>query len=86
MLNVKISLYGAFRQLGVNEVFVEVPEMSTVADLRKALEKYLKNFEQKISGPLVKASVFATDESVLKESDKVEGLKSLAIFPPVCGG
>jgi molybdopterin converting factor small subunit len=86
MINVNISLYGAFRQLGVSQINLEVPEASTVNDLRASLEKYLQNRQSKISIHLVKASVFATEELVLKDGDKVREHKSLAILPPVCGG
>lgn len=86
MRNVSISLYGAFRQLGVQQITLEVTELSTVAELRDTLEKYLKIINAKIPSHLVKASVFATDELVLKESDLVADLKCVAILPPVCGG
>jgi molybdopterin converting factor small subunit len=84
MINVNLSLYGAFRQLGVGKLTLNLPSGSTVADLRKSLEDYLKNSDKKISPTLVSASVFATDENILKDSDKVS--TNLAILPPVCGG
>lgn len=86
MISVSISLYGAFRQLGVNQIVLEVPERSRVADLREILEDHLKSTAVKIPASLIKASAFATDEFVLNDGDEVTGLKSVAILPPVCGG
>ena len=86
MINVNLNLYGAFRQLGVSKITLEVPEVATVADLRKSLEKYIKNSKIKISDQLIEVSAFATDESVLKDTDKVISNMSLAVFPPICGG
>lgn len=84
MTNVNLNLYGAFRQLGVSKITLDLPSESTIADLRKSLETYLKNSDKKISPTLVSASVFATDENILKDSDKIS--TNLAILPPVCGG
>jgi len=86
MINVNLILYGAFRQLGVGKITLKLPSESTVADLRKSLEDYLKNSEQKISNTLVKASVFATNENILRDSDKIFSNIDLSILPPVCGG
>ncbi|HEY8271429.1 MAG TPA: hypothetical protein VIG33_11120 [Pseudobdellovibrionaceae bacterium] len=86
MINVNISLYGAFRRLGVQQLSLEISDESTVADLRDCMAKYLENIDANISVHLVKTSAFATDERVLKEEDRVAGLKCLAILPPVCGG
>ncbi len=86
MINVCLNLYGAFRQLGVSKITLPMPIESTVADLRKSLEIYLDQSDRKISNTLVHASVFATDEKILKDSDKLSPGLNLAILPPVCGG
>lgn len=86
MIKVNLNLYGAFRQIGVSKITLEVQDVATVEDLRKSLERYIQNSEIKISDQLVKVSAFATDESVLKDTDKVINNMSLAIFPPICGG
>jgi len=86
MINVNLSLYGAFKQIGVPKITLLMPMESTVADLRKSLEIYLNQSDRKISNTLVHASVFATDEKILKDSDILSPELNLAILPPVCGG
>jgi molybdopterin converting factor small subunit len=86
MIKVNLSLYGAFRQLGVSKITLALPNDPTVADLRKSLESFLAQSDKKILNALVNASVFATDETILKDGDKILPGLSLAILPPVCGG
>lgn len=86
MINVNLNLYGAFRQLGVTKLNLDLPDEPTVVDLRKALELYLEKADNKISNTLINASVFATDENILKDSDRITPGQNLAILPPVCGG
>jgi hypothetical protein len=86
MIKVNITLYGAFRQLGVNKIILEIPSHSTCAILRESLIQYLHTSQIKISSDLVRASVFATDECVLPNSALITDNLSLAVLPPVCGG
>lgn len=86
MIKVNLNLYGAFRSLGVTQITLELPNDPNVLDLRKALEVYLGKTDKNISNTLIKASVFATDEKILKDSDIICPVQNLAILPPVCGG
>lgn len=85
-MKVKINLYGAFRRLGVSEVNLDIPEGATVFVLRESFDAYLKKSKVGISSHLLKNSVFATDATVLQDSDKLESQSPLSILPPVCGG
>ena len=85
-MKLKLDLYGAFRQLGVNNFILEVPENSTVGGLRQIVKEHIKDNNAQISEQLIQMSVFATDESVLKDNDELENIQSLSLLPPVCGG
>jgi molybdopterin converting factor small subunit len=100
MTKVSVNLYGAFRQLGVGQISLEVPDSpthsapnsTTVASLRVALETYLQQRTQAdkssivIPRQLLQASVFASDRAVLRDEDSVGDSSTLSLFPPVCGG
>lgn len=86
MIDVKLYLYGGFRQLGASEITFKLQEHSTVSDLREKLKQYIQQSKSEISEQIVKISVFATDESILRDSDPVSGHMSLSVLPPVCGG
>lgn len=85
-MNIKLDLYGAFRQLGVNNFILDVPVNSTVGSLRQIVKGLLKDNKAQISEQLIQMSVFATDESILKDTDALIDVKSLSLLPPVCGG
>lgn len=93
MIHVSLNLYGAFRQLGVGQIALQVPEAGTVLNLREALAEYLRQrslqdmlTELTIPTQLIQASVFASDKAILKDEDVVESGCTLSLFPPVCGG
>ncbi len=87
MTQVTLNLYGAFRQLGIGRLTLEVPEAATVLNLREALEEHLqKKSSVSIPYQLLQASVFASDKAVLNDEDSVDSSSSLSVFPPVCGG
>lgn len=86
MIDVKLHLYGGFRQLGTSEISLKLQENSTVWDLREALKQHIQKSKIEIPEQFVKISVFATNESILKDGDPATGHLSLAVLPPVCGG
>lgn len=85
-MNIKLDLYGAFRQFGKCNIVLDVPLGTTVRELRVHLCDYLKKAGMAVEDQLIQASVFATDERILSDADSVGGLKALCILPPVCGG
>lgn len=85
-MKVNVGLYGVFRELGVGEVALEVSDTATVAELRRAFGDLVKKSPVLVSTKIISASVFATNERVLLESEPIGVLDSIAILPPVCGG
>jgi molybdopterin converting factor small subunit len=85
-MKVNVGLYGVFRELGVGEVALEVSDTATVAELRRAFGDLVKKSPVLVSTKIIMASVFATNERVLLESEPISALDSIAILPPVCGG
>ena len=86
MINVKLCLYGGFRQLGTNEIILKMQDNACVDELRQELKQYIQQSKVKIPEQIVGISVFATDECILSDSDPVSGHLSLSVLPPVCGG
>ncbi len=85
-MNIKLDLYGAFRQFGKNNIVLDIPIGSTVPELRAHLCDYLEKAGMIVEDQLIQASVFATDDKILSDADSIADFKTLCILPPVCGG
>ncbi|HLS05138.1 MAG TPA: MoaD/ThiS family protein [Wenzhouxiangella sp.] len=86
-MTIRITLFGALREADSSgELELPLPAGGTVADLRRHLTDYLGKHAPDISPGLVRRSAFATDKTVLRDSDAVPEVDSLAILPPVSGG
>ncbi len=85
-MKVDINLYGAFRKFGASKITLEVPGNANCSDLRTIFYEYMRKNNAEITRELVDASVFATDQEVLVNTDTIKNDMSLAILPPVCGG
>lgn len=84
MRTIDVRLFGAFRQFGSRpSMTVDVPHQATVSELRAAVERRLPGGNARA---LLHASVFATDERTLDESEPVPFDRDLSVLPPVCGG
>ncbi|GEM_PF-354548 len=82
---VPVRLFGAFRQFGDPPVVdVPLPDRARVTDLRSGLAEHYAGNDNALS--LLRASAFATDETVLDDSDPVPQGRNLSVLPPVCGG
>lgn len=86
MTDVKLNLYGAFRQLGVSEITLNIPEKSTVGNLREILKLHVSQLNTGVSERIIDISAFATEDRILRDCDIASGHRSLSILPPVCGG
>lgn len=83
--DIRIKLFGGFRQFRTESVLtLELAPTSTIADLRRSVAGMFDSDQNALS--LLKASVFATDERVLDDSESVPDDADLALLPPVCGG
>ncbi len=80
---VTVHCLGVFRELG-DSFTVEAP-MQSVADLRAACDAYLTAVGRHDLVSVLKRSVFASDDLVLRDSD-VEIPNAVSVLPPVAGG
>lgn len=88
---IEIQLFGAFRDFDeTGKLTIDVRNHSSVEEIKFAILKSLKKIERPGVNveELLKFSVLATEEELLKENELVdlELIKQLAILPPVCGG
>ncbi|GIX34577.1 MAG: hypothetical protein KatS3mg126_0356 [Lysobacteraceae bacterium] len=87
MIRIQLELYGACRDLhSQDRVEIDLPEGSTVADLRERLPAAFDRADPQRAAELVRCSAFATDAALLRDADPLPGNGSLAILPPVSGG
>jgi molybdopterin converting factor subunit 1 len=79
---VRVRLFAAPRELaGTAEVEVELPEGSTVADLRMALARQIP-----VLAPVLPHARFALAADFAAETARVPAGAEVACIPPVSGG
>ncbi len=85
---VEIQLFGAFRDFEHSgKLSLDVAEDSDVAQLRAAIDAYgSQHWGEKYRPGLLRVSAFASDQRVLRETDKINDHQGLAVLPPVSGG
>lgn len=88
MVNIVVSLYGAFRRYGNGRNIELILEKEcSVAQIRKMTLEKLQGLDGGFKEfGLLQDSVFANNQRILGESDFVKPGDTLAILPPVCGG
>jgi molybdopterin converting factor small subunit len=88
LVPVRVWLYGAFRKYGDGEeLVVEMPEGSSVADLKQGLAAKLGELSPGFrEHGLIEVSVIADESAILAPSTILSPGAALAILPPVCGG
>ena len=85
-MKVKLQLFGAFRKYG-NEMQIDLPDDSVVADLRPKIFGVLSDKNLGIDAKaLIESSRFSNDEEILEEDSVINENDNLAILPPVSGG
>ena len=80
---VTVRCLGVFRELG--DSFTVDEPVQSVADLRVACDGYLTALGRQDLVSVLKRSVFASDDLVLRDSD-VEVPATVSVLPPVAGG
>ncbi|WP_297921059.1 MoaD/ThiS family protein [Metallibacterium sp.] len=86
-MKIRIALYGALREADSRgHVELGVPLGSTIAELRDLLAAHLHEHAPAIPAGLVRRSVFASAEEILRNHRKVPEGVELAVLPPVSGG
>ncbi len=88
MLEVKVRLFGAFREYSENNVLhFEFEPGASLATIKQSLEHRFSVLRpDKPAAALLAQSVLADDQAVLAEGFVLEKSQELAIIPPVCGG
>ena len=88
MIQVKIRLFGKFRNYGNGEsIELEVMKYSNVDEVKNIFTKKLQSLHPEFKNlELILDSVLASEDEVLDSSSKLTSSCSLAILPPVCGG
>ncbi|GLQ46455.1 hypothetical protein GCM10007862_15060 [Dyella lipolytica] len=86
-MKVRITLFGALRDADARGfVELDVPDHSTIATVREALQHHLREHAPTISVGLVQRSAFASDDEILHNHRVVPDNGELAVLPPVSGG
>ncbi len=86
-MKIDVQLFGAFRDHQPEaRIALELAEGATVADLRRALEAHALAHWPAFNPKLLAYSAFASETSVLRESDALPADGRMAVLPPVSGG
>jgi molybdopterin converting factor subunit 1 len=82
MMNVTLLFFATLRdRAGARSMELDLPEGSTVQDLKAQLVREIPGFEQAMQSVLVSINrEYASDEDLVPEGAEV------ALFPPVSGG
>lgn len=91
-MEVQVRLFGAFRNLGPQEVTLKLPKASvTATEMKTLLANHFGQMTQQQSASfdaasLVSKSALANDSAVLDDSAMIQSGAKLALLPPVSGG
>lgn len=86
-MKVELSLFGAFRSHDPGaRLELEVPEGAQVSDLREALDRHARAHWPDYRPELLKASAFASETTVMRDSEALQPGVAMAVLPPVSGG
>lgn len=81
-MNVRVKMFAAARDaVGADEVALEVPQGSTIGDLRTALCDAYPHVK-----PLVERAMFAVDARYAQDDEAIRDDAEIACIPPVSGG
>jgi molybdopterin converting factor small subunit len=80
---ITVHCLGAFRDLG-DRFTVEVDEV-TVSSIREAVSRHLVDINRSDLDSVLKRSVFAEADELLKDHVRVSG-NEVSLLPPVAGG
>ena len=83
MIKITITCLGIFRDLG-DSFEVELASLA-VADIRRAVDQFLVSRERSDLCIVLKRSVFADGDQLLKDNMTVEGT-AISLLPPIAGG
>jgi sulfur-carrier protein len=86
-MKLRITLFGALRDADARGfIELDVPDHSTIAQLRDAMQQHLHEHAPAISPGLIRRSAFASEDEILHDHRAVPENGELAILPPVSGG
>lgn len=86
-MKLRITLFGALRDTDARGfIELDVADGSTIANVREALQHYVREHAPAISPNLIQRSAFASDDEILHNHRHVPENGALAVLPPVSGG
>jgi sulfur-carrier protein len=86
-MKLRITLFGALRDAdGHGFIELDVPDHSTIANVREAMQHYVREHAPAINPNLIQRSAFASEDEILHNHRHVPENGQLAILPPVSGG
>lgn len=86
-MKVIVQLFGVYRRFqDVDSIELDCPGAATIADARAALGAHAEANWQGWDAGILRRTVFASPEQVLRDADPLPGDGRIAILPPVSGG
>ena len=90
-LSISVRLFGAFRDLAPDAdsfLKLEMPESSTVKELREAIGMVLRQrYPHSSLVELAGKSAVGSESEILRDDAKLDAAQGpFALLPPVCGG
>jgi len=81
-MKVRVKMFAMARQMvGTDQLDVELPENSSVGELRASLLSRFPN-----SAPLLRSSLIAIDTNYASDDTRISPHSEIAVIPPVSGG
>ncbi len=86
-MHVTLQLFGVYRRFqDTDAIDLTCPDDATIADVKAALGTYAATHWAGWHAGILRSTVLASTEAVLRDGDRVPSDGCLAILPPVSGG
>ncbi len=86
-LTIEVEFFGGLRScLDQNPLRIQVAQGATLGELRSLIVSLLAAAEPRFNSELFAVSAFASNATILRDSELVGEHRRLAVLPPVCGG
>lgn len=86
-MHVTLQLFGVYRRFqDIDAIDLTCPDGATIADVKTALGAYAATHWAGWHDRILRSTVLASAEAVLRDGDRAPPDGHLAILPPVSGG